>query len=133
MPYLNFDQLMGVPNAVDRQQDFEIPGLGTVRIRALSMREYWELQDASREAGEFNNERWQALVLSRGMISPAVSYDEARKLESKPYGFIEPLIRAISGLTMISPTGVIPQEAVDEAEVTFRKEPDQAGNLPASG
>jgi hypothetical protein len=119
--YLSFDALMGAPDARAVERDVTIDGLGVMRVRALSLHEYWKLQSSAREKGSFDNERWQALVLQHGMVKPVLSYDDAWRLGDKAYGLVAILVDAIVGLTMDTPLGAITQEVVDEAEASFRQ------------
>lgn len=118
--YLSFDALMSAPAATAVERDVPIAGLGVVRVRALSLHEYWKLRTSAMETGTFSDERWQTLVLSTGMVSPRVSYDEAWQLGEKAYGLVGQLVTAIVEMTMVTPLGDIPQQAVDEAEASFQ-------------
>ncbi len=131
--YLSFDSLMSAPSAEQVEQDVDLPGLGCVRVRALSLHEYWKLQESAREKGSFDEERWQTLLLCTGMVSPKLSYDEAWRLGEKGYGLVARIIRAISDLTVITPLGDITQKAVDEAEASFRGEPSESAGVPVGG
>lgn len=118
--YLSFDALMAAPAATAVERDVPIAGLGVVRVRALSLHEYWMLRASAMETGTFSDERWQTLVLSTGMVSPRVSYDEAWQLGEKAYGLVGQLVTAIVEMTMVTPLGDISQQAVDEAEASFQ-------------
>ena len=119
--YLSFDDLLAVPVAERVEKDVELPGWGLVRVRAMSTAEYWQGRASAKETGEFDDERWQAIVLSRGMVEPRLSYDEALEFaRTRPYGVVVLLVTAISALTMNVPDGVLSEKAVAEAEAAFR-------------
>ena len=118
--YLSFDGLMAIPVAARVEKDFEIPGWGVVRIRALSTDEYWRGQQAAKEQGVFDHERWQAYVISTAMVDPRMSYDDAIRFgRERPYGVVTRLANAIVDLTMGVP-GRVSEEVIAAAEASFR-------------
>jgi len=130
--YLSFDGLMAVPAAAKVEHDLEIPGYGTVRIRALSAGEYWQGRQSANETGRFDEERWQAIVLSTGMLQPRLSYDEAMRFSrERPFGVVWMLSQAIVALTMGIPEAVITEKAVGAAEASFRGESGEGAAVPA--
>lgn len=119
--YLSFDDLLSLPKAEQVEKDIELPGWGTVRVRAMSTAEYWQGRASAKETGTFDDERWQAIVLSKGLVEPRLSYDEALEFaRTRPYGVVVLLVTAISALTMNVPDGVLSEKAVTEAETSFR-------------
>lgn len=113
--------MLGLPIAERVEKDVELPGWGTVRVRAMSTAEYWQGRASAKETGVFDDERWQAIVLSRGLVEPRLSYDEALEFaRTRPYGVVVLLVTAISALTMSVPDGVLSEKAVAEAEASFR-------------
>jgi hypothetical protein len=78
------------------EDDVEVPGMGTVRVRGLSRDEVFGAQKIKETAA---NERH---VLSLGLVDPAMSVNEVFKWQQvSPAGEIEPVvdkIRELSGM-----------------------------------
>lgn len=76
------------------EEDVEIPGVGTVRVRALSRGEVLRAQGAKGVAAI------ERAMLATGMVDPALTEDEAKQWqESSPAGELEPVTRVIQRLS----------------------------------
>jgi hypothetical protein len=76
------------------EEDYEIPGLGTIRIRALSWDECAEFQRWSQQ-GKPTAEVYTR-VLHRALVDPTLSEDEAATLlENATGGEIEALVARV--------------------------------------
>ncbi|MEU7817060.1 hypothetical protein [Pseudonocardia sp. NPDC049154] len=93
------------------EEDVEIPGVGTVRIRALSRAEV--LAFRSRKVEDVAD--MERALLSKGLVEPALTEDEVRQWqEASAAGELEPVTRAISRLSGMDET------AAKEAVKRFR-------------
>lgn len=94
------------------EDDVEVPGVGTVRVRALSRLEAMHVQDAnSPEASERR-------ILAAGMVDPPLTEAEARRWqEAAPAGELEPVTDRIAELSGMKPG------ADKDAYKTFEADP----------
>jgi hypothetical protein len=112
------------------EADVAIPGVGTVRVRALSRAEVLMVRKATDLAGDVDGPR--ALVLERkmvatAMVSPVLSESEvARWQRASAAGELEPVTDAIQRLSGMLPTAA--KEAYRELEADPEAEfRDEAG------
>lgn len=103
-------------------------GLGTFKLRAFSLREFHEMQRASREGDRFDEERWEILVIQHGVADPALTYDQAAQLVLRPAYTVQQLVTAIGRLTGLDVSAFLGQEVVDRAEASF---PQGSTEVPA--
>jgi hypothetical protein len=81
---------------VDRlpQDDVEVPGLGTFRVRALSRAEAQRLESAPTLGDK------ERIVLSCGVVDPALTEADAKRwLASATFGEVDPVMRRIAQLS----------------------------------
>jgi len=80
--------------------EHEIPGVGTVRFRALSR---WEMIQASKMS-EGDTLKQERFILSCAMVDPELNEDDvAAWQKSSPPGEINEIAKAINGLSGIGP------------------------------
>lgn len=76
------------------EESVEIPGVGTVRVRALSRGEALRAQSAKGVAAI------ERAMLALGMVDPALTEDEVKRWqEASPAGELEPITRVIQRLS----------------------------------
>lgn len=82
------------------EEAVEIPGVGEVRVRALSRAELMEMHEGRDGRGQVGTE---VFCLVRGLVAPALSEDDVRELlAGSPGGELQPVVDAImrlSGMT----------------------------------
>ena len=123
---VTIDELLALPIAADRAEVVDVPGLGKMKVRPLSLAEAQELRKEcwrdvpGRKEQEFDDARWQTLLFTKCLVEPAVTYDQAAKLRLLPSRIIDQLYQAILTLGSIVEGGGISAKAVDEAEAAFR-------------
>lgn len=124
---VTIEELLALPIAADRAEVVDIPGLGKMRVRPLSLaeaqgmrKECWREVPGKKEA-EFDDARWQILMFTKCVIEPALSYDDAARLRLLPSRIIDQLYQALLNLGGIVEGGGIAEKAVQEAEATFRE------------
>ncbi|WP_030488194.1 hypothetical protein [Micromonospora chokoriensis] len=84
------------------EQDVDLPGLGVVRIRALTRAEVIRISEAAK-ANEGNPAATEALSLSLAMVDPQLTEDEVRQWTAVAgFGEIETLNTAINKLSGIA-------------------------------
>ena len=120
MKITTLEELLGTPTAEETTRVVEVAGLGTVRVKAFSVDEYHQARKAATESGEFDQARWATMSLHLCVVEPALTYDQAAQLRKRPHFLIDALLGAIGELSGISVSGHILEEAVDDAERTFR-------------
>ncbi|NLG29063.1 MAG: hypothetical protein GX557_14225 [Chloroflexi bacterium] len=113
------EELLASAKAVERTRVVTIPELGTLRLRAFSLREFHEMQQAAREADVFDVERWETLVLQHGIADPALSYDEAAQLTLRPAYLVQQLVTEIGRLSGLDVSALLTREVIERAEATF--------------
>ncbi len=116
---LTVDELLGKKPARERCDTVTIDGLGTVRVRALSLIEHREMRRECNQGDEWDERRWNALLLMHGMAEPQLTYDQAVQVTEMSVGPIDELIAAILRVSGLLPGGAIDEEAVEAAEATF--------------
>ena len=120
--FLSAEALLGLPDAKDETQAVTIPGVGTVRVRALSLAEHREMRQEANKGDGFDEQRWNTLLLMYGLAEPRLTYDQAAQLTQKAVGAITLLLAAILEASGLTERGYIAKAAVDEAEASFRGE-----------
>lgn len=118
------EELLRLPDAEQMTEIITVPDLGTVCIRAISRKEHREMVDDCGAGDEWNGERWEILLIQHSLVEPVLTYDQAAKLRRKVSGPVGDLIQACARLSGLTDRGQISKEAVDQAEATFRQEPD---------
>jgi Fe2+ transport system protein FeoA len=94
-----------------KEEDYEIPGVGTIRIRALSRDEAYAVQSVKA------TEAQERKILSFGMVDPTITETEVFKWQqASPAGEIEGISTRISQMSGLSP------EADKESYKSFRDE-----------
>lgn len=115
------EELLAAATADETTEVVEIEGLGTVRVKAFSVDEYQEARKAATESGEFDQARWATMALHLCVVEPALTYDQAAQLRKRPHFLVDALLGAIGRLSGISVAGNVLEEAVDDAERSFRE------------
>jgi hypothetical protein len=119
----SLEELLGSQKAEARTTVVTVPELGTVRLRAFSLREFHEMQSAAREGDTFDVERWETLVLQHGIAEPALDYDQAAQLTLRPAYLVQQLVTEIGKLSGLDVSALLTREVIDRAEASFRSEP----------
>lgn len=120
MAILTLDELLARPSARDTSDTVTIEGLGTVRVRALSLNEHREMRRECMQGDTWDDRRWNALLLAHGLSEPALTYDQAAEVTEKSVGPVDALLAEILRISGLLPGGGLAQKAVDAAEATFR-------------
>jgi hypothetical protein len=124
------------------EDDVQIPGVGTVRVRALSRAEVLLVRKATDLAGDVDGPR--ALVLERKMVAAAMVHPPLTEAEvgrwqnASAAGELEPVTEAIQRLSGMLPTSAkgVYQELEADSEGEFRAAPGQGSGDdggPAAG
>lgn len=123
--FITLEELLALPVAADRAEAVDIPGLGKMKIRPLSLaeaqemrKECWHEAPGKREA-EFDDARWQTLIFTKCVVEPQMSYDDAARLRLLPSRLIDQLYQAILTLGGIVEGSGISEKAVQESEASF--------------
>lgn len=96
------------------EAEVDIPGKGSVRVRALSRYEVMLLQKSASE----DKELFERKALAMALVDPAMSEaDVERWMRVTPFGDLNLVTMKISELS-----GLLDQNAVKEAIKTFREE-----------
>lgn len=120
MPISTLEELLAVPTAHDTTAVVEVAGLGTFRVRALSLAERHEMRRECQQGDQWDDDRWEALLLSKCIVEPALTYDQANQLRQRPVFLVNELVAAINGVSGIGARGVVTKAEVDAAEERFR-------------
>jgi hypothetical protein len=106
------------------EDEVEVPGVGTVRVRGLSRLDVLELQRADRETpGLFERK-----MLALGMVDPELTEDEAEQWQRGSHkDEMEPVLDKISELSALN------KGADTEAYKEFESDPDAEFRVPAGG
>jgi len=121
---ITLEELLALPNASETLEDVTIPGIGMVKIRALSLAVHHDMREDCSKGEAFNTARWETLMLVNGLAEPTVTFDQATALRKKVVGPVNKLLEAVLRISGLTTGGVVAQEAVDKAEETFQPEPD---------
>lgn len=96
MGYLSASDLLAA--AVGETTDFDLPGLGTVKLRSLTVMEYASLLKDAVNDPIMTNMRTVAL----GMVEPALSLDELLALRAGVISSFVPAAQRIAELSALS-------------------------------
>ena len=129
---LSIQDLLAIPDASDETLDVEIPEVGTITVRAISLREHREMRSECFQGDRFDEKRWYALMLHNCLLDPTLTYDESMQLINKQVGVMNLIISSILDVSGLTETGRISKKAVDESEESFREESDESDSLPVS-
>lgn len=116
---LTVEELLGTKPAHERQDTVVIEGLGTIRVRALSLIEHREMRRECGRGDDWDERRWNALLLMHGVEKPQLTYDQAVQVTEMSVGPIDDLILAILRISGLLPGGAVDEGAVEAAEATF--------------
>lgn len=97
--YADFDSLLG-PEGADDADDVTLPSGKTVRVRGLSRFE-WFL--AGKKAGDGDANAFETVMISMGMVAPALSEKQVERWRKKPgtmadLGKVSDAIRRLTGV-----------------------------------
>lgn len=116
---LTVEQLLGLPGARETSDTVVIEGLGTVRVRALSLNEHREMRKECMQGDAWDDRRWNALLLVHGLAEPELTYDQAVQVTEQRVGPVDALLAEILRISGLLPGGLLAEKAVDTAEATF--------------
>jgi hypothetical protein len=122
---VTLEELLALPTAAERTEVVDVPGLGKMRVRPLSLAEAQEMRKEcwhevpGKKESEFDDARWQILMFTKCVIEPKLSYDDAARLRLLPSRIIDQLYQAILELGSIVEGGGISEKAAQEAEASF--------------
>lgn len=119
------EELLGLPDAEEMAEVYTITGLGTVKLRPLNRDEHAKMAADCRQSGEWDEARWECLLVVHCSVEPAFTYDQAAKLRRKKAGIMVDLCTLCARISGLTERGEISREAVDNAEATFQPESDQ--------
>ena len=123
---VTLEELLALPTAADRVETVDIPGIGKMRVRPLSLAEAQEMRKEcwhevpGKKESEFDDARWQILIFTKCVVEPVLNYDDAARLRLLPSRTIDQLYQAILTLGGIVEGGGISEKATQEAEAAFR-------------
>lgn len=93
------------------EEDVEIPGLGTVKVRAMTRAEALALYDKEMSLAVADRK-----LLATAMVEPKLTEEEVAELQATtPAGLLQPVINTIETLS-----GIKEKETVKEAVTQFR-------------
>jgi len=120
MAILTVDEILGANDLPE--ETVEVPEWGgEVVVRGLMRGEaYKARQNARGDDGVVDMLEYDMQVLLFGVIEPALKESHIDALRNKSAGSIERITSKIMALSSVAPTGVVTQEAVDDAEKSFR-------------
>jgi hypothetical protein len=115
------DDLLALPNADAVTEEMDLaPGVRIV-VGALSLLEHTRMRKECSQGDTFDQERWETLMLKHGIKEPALTFEQAEQLKTKCVATIDEVYRVVLRLSGITPRGEIAEQAVEEAEASFRK------------
>jgi len=129
----SLEEVLASKTAEECTQVVTIRGLGTLKLRAYSLREYYEMQRAAREGDDFDEDRWEALVIQHGVAEPALTYDQAARLALRPAHLVQKLIAEIGRLSGLDISAMLGKEAIDRAEASFPEGSAEVSDLQSGG
>lgn len=92
------------------EETVALPGLGEVRVRALSRAEVMEMQEGRERRGQLGTEAW---CLSLAMVDPELTEEEAKELLwASPGAELQPVIDAMFRLSGLSEVGSDAQKSL---------------------
>ena len=95
------------------EDDVQVPGIGTVRVRGLSRAEASAIQKLT------GTEKFERTILVFGMVDPALTEAEvAQWLDAAAYGELEPVLTRIGELSGLM------EDSAKKAVKDFVAEPD---------
>lgn len=104
------------------EEEVEIPGKGTVRVRGLNRFESYIIAKTE------DDEERERKMLRYGMVAPRITEADAKRWQGNaPGGELEPVTKAINRLSLLGP------EAEKDAYRTFRGEPRDGVRVLPSG
>ncbi len=98
------------------EDDLGIPGLGTVRVRALSRA---EVRDKLSKAGRSDTAAWEALWLSMSLVDPPLTPEEAAQWRESATAFELELVTAKLG-----ELSALTKQAAKDMYKEFESNPD---------
>jgi hypothetical protein len=122
---VTLEELLALPTAVDRAEVVDIPGLGKLKVRPLSLAEAQEMRKEcwrdvpGKKEAEFDDGRWQTLIFTKCVVEPKMSFDDAARLRLLPSRIIDQLYQEILTLGGVVEGGGIAEKAVQESEASF--------------
>jgi len=122
---ITLEELLALPTAADRAEVVNIPGIGKMKLRPLSLAEAQEMRkECWREVGgkqeaEFDDARWQTLIFTKCVVEPRLSFDDAARLRLLPSRIVDQLYQTILNLGGLVDGGGIAEKAVQASEASF--------------
>lgn len=106
------------------EEEVEIPGFGTVRVRQLSRFEVFHLASVQ-DKGPGPVERF---IIAQGMVDPVMSEDDVKQWQKvAPIGELQPVVEAINRLSGTTP------DAQKQAFLDFEADPGSEFRLLPGG
>lgn len=93
--YVTFDDIVTAMGG--DQCEADIPGVGTVLFRLLTMEESDRVRELSIVDGELDQKKFQEALLVTAMVAPALSAEQVDKLRERAtvyYGLVNAIIEA---------------------------------------
>jgi len=122
MKTLTTEELLAFRDAEGETRVIDLGEGKCVRIKALSLDEHLKIVADCRRSGEWDEIRWNTLVLHYGLVEPKLSVDDAAKVCKKPAGLVYAIIHEILDLSGLSSVATLSASAVEEDEEFFREE-----------
>lgn len=115
------NDLLSLPDADTVTEEVELaPGVRVV-VGALSLLEHTRMRKECGQGDKWDQERWETLMLLHGIKEPQLTFEQAEQLKKKCVAIIDRVYGVILRLSGITPRGEIAEEAVQEAEASFRQ------------
>lgn len=124
--YMSLEDILAQPDAseVTEEVDLSAFGWGKVLIRQFSIADQNAVNDAcTGKDGRFDHDKADAMMLSIGLVQPAMSEAQAAQLLAKRFGPVRHLLNCIQRLSGLTDLALISQQAVNDAERRFRQAP----------
>lgn len=124
MSILTLEQLLAQPDADALTEKVDLTPYGwpgTVRIRALSLEARDRIREACTAGREFDQVRFDTLILVEGLVEPRLTEEQVRALRTKAVGPQQAIINRIQDLSGITPRGQTDARAVADDEAAFRE------------
>jgi len=122
---ITLEELLALPTAADRAEVVNIPGIGKMKLRPLSLAEAQEMRKecwhevGGKQEAEFDDARWQTLIFTKCVVEPRLSFDDAARLRLLPSRIVDQLYQTILNLGGLVDGGGIAEKAVQASEASF--------------
>ena len=93
MAYLTADDFLAA--ATGQTVDFDAPGLGTVKLRSLTVLEFSDIAKSNDQG------RVMVLTVAKGMVEPSISYDDLMAMRAGMLKLLDPIAMRIAELSAL--------------------------------